>query len=202
MYSDNKKLILSGIIIFIILAVGSGFFFGGSRREGEQLAADSGEELEITDLDRDNDKQEKKIYVHLAGEVKNPGVVKVEEDSRVFDVLEAAGGKTRQADLSMINLAKPVYDGEKIEIPARVSEEDLSASNRKKVENMEEKKININNARKEELQELNGIGPSKAESIVDYREEIDHFSDPEELLEVNGIGEKTLEKIEDDLTVW
>ncbi|MFW6238170.1 MAG: helix-hairpin-helix domain-containing protein [Halanaerobiales bacterium] len=194
-------MIYSMMIIFVILAIGSGLFFG-NRRQGEEIAAEGGAELELEEINNKKDKQEKKIYVHVAGEVKSPGVIKVTEESRVFDVIEAAGGRTPRADLSSINLAKPVCDGQKIMIPARLSEEERTASNRKKVENLEEELININQAGSEELQELNGIGPSKAESIIDYREDINRFSDKDELLEVSGIGEKTLEKIKDEITLW
>ena len=111
-----------------------------------------------------------KIYIHITGEVKKPGVVQLNLGDRIIDAIEKAGGETKQADLSQVNLAYKVEDGQKIYIPnknEKISEyiwsgngDNNSDSNLNNKEQKEGNKVNINTASQSELDGLPGIGPA------------------------------------------
>lgn len=130
--------------------------------------------------------------VDVKGEVKNPGVYDVSPDSRIDDVILLAGGFTEKADELQVNKAQKVHDEMMIYVPEigelNTVPDQVSAS-------ADSKKIQLNVATKDEIVELPGIGPSKADAIIQYREENGLFTSVEDLLEVNGIGEKTLENL-------
>ncbi|MFP4015635.1 MAG: helix-hairpin-helix domain-containing protein [Halanaerobiales bacterium] len=155
--------------------------------------------------------EDTRIMVHVAGEVISPGVYQLSDDARVVNAVEAAGGATSLANLDSINLATSISDGQKIYIPSvieRINQINNNGnSNNDSIDTAtnlaanSSGKININTASASRLQELSGIGPSKAESIIDYRESNGRFENVDELLHVSGIGERTLEKIRDDIIV-
>lgn len=147
-----------------------------------------------------------KIIVDIGGEVVSPMVVELDEGSRVGDAIEAAGGVTENADLTDINRAAFVEDGEKIYIPsAEIEGEDgegdgeVSSSGRQT--GRSDGRININTADSAQLQELDGIGPATAQKIIDYRKENGRFSSIEDIKNVSGIGDKSFEKIKDRIKV-
>lgn len=144
------------------------------------------------------------IYVDIGGEVMNPMVAELEEGSRVEDAIQAAGGVTDRADLTDINRAAFVEDGEKIFVPtlpelAETGEADAETGEILPV--YSDDRININTADSDELQQLNGVGPVTAEKIISYREENGRFSAIEDIMNVSGIGEKTFEKFREDIKV-
>lgn len=151
--------------------------------------------------------EESKIFIHVVGEVINSGVYELTEGSRIIDAVQAAGGATSLANLDNVNLAAPIYDGQQIYIPSvidklnQLSSGSSTGSISSSHSNNSSNKININTASSSELQNLSGIGPSKADYIIDYRNDKGPFKKVEELLEVSGIGESTLEKIRDDVVV-
>ncbi|AZO94985.1 helix-hairpin-helix domain-containing protein [Halocella sp. SP3-1] len=151
------------------------------------------------------EKEDQRIIIHIAGEVKQSGVYELPGDARVIDAVMAAGGETSYADLDSMNLASPVFDGEKIYVPSiietKLSDKSYVSGNKLSSTGVSSNKININKASSKELEELPGIGPSKASSIIDYRDEIGRFSDLEQLTAVSGIGEKTLQKIKNKISV-
>lgn len=139
------------------------------------------------------------IKVHIAGEVLNEGIYEIEAGSRIDDVIKIAGNIKENADLTNINLAYELSDGEKIYIPSIFDEEseyNLSSDNKKS-----SSKININKANVEELQKINGIGESLANRIVNYRKENGKFSTIEELKNVSGIGDKKYESIREYIVI-
>ena len=144
-----------------------------------------------------------KIVVDIGGEVASPMVVELDEGSRVGDAIEAAGGITENADLTDINRAAFVEDGEKIYIPpAEIEgEEDGDASSSGQQASRGDGRININTADSAQLQELDGIGPATAQKIIDYRKENGRFSSIEDIKNVSGIGDKSFEKIKDRIKV-
>ena len=131
------------------------------------------------------------ITVHVAGEVIAPGLVRVPVDARVADAVAAAGGSTRDADLSLVNLASPIRDGEQIVIPAVA---DLASGG---VTVAADGRVRINVAAAGELEQLPGVGPVLAQRIASYREENGPFSVVEDLLDVPGIGEAKLAALRD-----
>ena len=165
----------------------------------------------------------KELKVDIKGQVKNPGIYTMKESSRVIDVIEAANGLTSDADTSVINLSKIIEDEMVIIIYSKKEVSDFKKT--KEIEKqVEEKciqkdenalnndacisnekteikgKININTATKEELMTLSGIGESKANDIIKYREK-KKFESIEELKEISGIGESLFAKIKENITV-
>ena len=152
-----------------------------------------------------------KIYIHITGEVKKPGVVQLNLGDRIIDAIEKAGGETKQADLSQVNLAYKVEDGQKIYIPnknEKISEyiwsgngDNNGDSNLNNKEQKEENKVNINTASQIELDGLPGIGPALAHRIIDFREENGEFKSIEDIQNVKGIGNSKFEDIKEDICV-
>ena len=144
------------------------------------------------------------MAVHITGEVKKPGVVKIVEGSRIEDIIQAAGGLTEKADITNVNLAYVVQDGMKIRIPSQDDDEGeyIFEDNGKGVvlsdeenEKSENTVVNINTATQSELEELPGIGPSIASRIVQYRNQNGKFKDAEDIKNVTGIGDSKFDKI-------
>lgn len=165
------------------------------------------------------------IYVHIEGAVNSPGIKGIPRGTRLFELIEIANGELEEADLSKVNLASVLKDEQKVYVPYEVVEnaEKVSASdlNTQSIKGNNASKntssdaiinnifnngyanelVNINIASSEELQQLEGIGPSMAKKIIDYREENGYFSDIEELKNVSGIGEAKYNKIKDRITI-
>ncbi|GAA0065340.1 MAG: ComEA family DNA-binding protein [Clostridium perfringens] len=183
------------------------------------------EESNNSKLEKDSDIEEKetslgeeKIVVEIKGEVKKPNVYELKNGSRIYELIEEAGGPTDEADLSDINRALYLSDGQCIVIKnindVESEEANLNESLNTEVANSipanlpgekgeknESSVININTASKETLMTLNGIGESKAQAIIDYRDEIGGFKSVDDITNVSGIGEKTLEKIKDKISI-
>ena len=152
------------------------------------------------------------LLVHVDGQVRSPGVVRVEPGARVLDAVTAAGGLTGDADTSRLNLARPVADGERLWVP-RPGEEvpdvaDGAAAGvagplggSSSVAGGAELQVNLNTADQAALEELPGVGPVTAAAIVQWRTDHGRFTHPDELLEVSGIGEATLEKLRAHVTL-
>lgn len=137
------------------------------------------------------------VYVYVTGRVKKPDVYKVSEGSRVYQLIDMAGGFEEDADTVGINLADRVYDGMKLVVYAvgEVHEPESTFVSEK------EDVININTASKEQLMTLPGIGESKAESIIRYREETGRFNSIEDIMNISGIKEGAYNKIKELITV-
>lgn len=144
------------------------------------------------------------VMVDIKGAVQKPGVYQLPKDARVKDALAQAGGATKEADLRQLNLASKLQDEMAVYIPAAGEEippsSPVSSISSSGTSN-DQPLVNINTANTDELQTLNGIGPSKASAIVSYREENGLFQTVEDLGKVSGIGEKSLEKIKAQITV-
>lgn len=143
------------------------------------------------------EKQENRVFVYVCGEVEAAGVYELPEGSRIVDAVEAAGGMTEEASGTWLNLAEPVSDGQKIEVPSREQAEEL----KKEEEEAQSGLVNLNTASAEELMTLSGVGEAKAQAILDYREEHGGFQKPEDLMEIPGIKEGVFQKIKDQITV-
>jgi competence protein ComEA len=137
------------------------------------------------------------IVVHVAGEVKNPGVYTLSNSARMIDAVLAAGGATARADLEVINLATPLMDSSQIYVPAKgAAERPVFARPQPGMNGVQSTQspsdsggvVNINRASVTELDALPGVGPSTAQAIVDYRTTNGPFGSPEDLLNVKGIG--------------
>ena len=140
------------------------------------------------------------IYVDVCGAVRNPGVYRIEDGSRVFQVLEQAGGCTEEASLETVNQADLLTDGQKI----RIYTKEEAGQMEKKLQEEDpllDDRVDINRAGKEELMTLTGVGETRAQAILAYRETHGSFSSVEELMQVEGIKEKTYEKLKDQIRI-
>ena len=196
-----KKYIRYVIIVLFVCISGlvyscerssEGVVISAGEEESTQTTADETNSVAMSDCG-------KKICVHVSGYVINPGVYMLPEGSRVYEAVAAAGGFAEGADEQFLNLAKVLDDGQKIRIYSL--DETATASGDsdlvQKDSNDTEKLININTATKESLMTLPGIGESRAESIIAYREQNGYFSSVEDIMKVSGIKEAAFEKIKD-----
>lgn len=136
------------------------------------------------------------IFVHVEGAVNEPGLIKVKYGTRLYELIEQAGGETDEADVSRVNLASIVSDEQKVVIPAKVVVDENYDD-----EESESGIVNINTASKDRLTTLTGVGESTAEKIINYREENGYFNSIEDLMNVPGIGESKFNALKNDITV-
>jgi competence protein ComEA len=140
----------------------------------------------------------RKVVVHVAGAVRRPGVYRMRASARVDDAVGRAGGPTRRADLSQVNLAAQVEDGRQVLVPRRAP---AGAPATAAAVTQPGVPLNLNTATLEQLDELDGIGPATAQSILDYREEHGGFGSVEELGQVPGIGDVRLASLREQVRV-
>lgn len=188
-------IIAFSIIVFIFIV--NQDFLGA---ENDELTA---VETLITDNDNDSDMNEESlpehstIIVDVKGEVVQPGIYEIDTDSRIHDVIELAGGFSDEADQTHVNLAQKVQDEMMIIVPKIGESVSVTGTNT----SADTGQVRINYATQEEIETLSGIGPSKAQAIIQFRDEHGFFNSVEDLLQISGIGEKTLENIKEDIQV-
>lgn len=162
------------------------------------------------------------IYVHVCGQVAEPGVYALPQGSRLYEAIEAAGGILENGVGEMLNQAEQVGDGQQIYVPSKEEVSQLkegaytahqglagggnaaaqgSSEGWNSASQEAEGKLNLNTASKEQLMTLSGIGERKAESIIAYREEHGGFQKIEELMEVEGIKEGVFNKVRDRISI-
>lgn len=194
-----KKIIILSIIIIIIVI----YLIYNYVREEEEIVEEDVYVENSTEVE-----EIKKIILHITGEVKNPGIIEINEGARLADAIEAAGGTTEYADINKINLAYVVQDGQKINIPnvnnveiqGYISQEigeNIIVEDIKTSSNL----VNINTATQAELETLTGIGSSTALKIINYRKENGKFKTIEDIKNVSGIGEAKFEAIKNEICV-
>ncbi|WP_347401139.1 ComEA family DNA-binding protein [Microbacterium esteraromaticum] len=138
------------------------------------------------------------LYVHVLGEVVNPGLYILEADARLVDALAAAGGTRENADLQAVNLARPLSDGEQLVVPEIGADPPAGAgSGGIGTDGL----IDLNTADQAALETLPRIGPALAQRIIDWREENGRFRSVDDLQAVPGIGEKLLAGVRDKVRV-
>ena len=200
----------------------SSFDIAGQMEQAQDGKADgTGPSGNAAEADA-KDPQSEMCWVHICGAVKRPSVYELPRGSRIVDAVQAAGGFLENADNNYVNLAEPVRDGMKVVIPtlAQTGEEEAQAfgivseggalntdekestrANNGTEGTSSDGKIDLNKADRDLLCTLTGIGGTKADAIIAYRDACGGFSSPEELMQVNGIGEGTYQKIRDRITV-
>ena len=199
-FRQNVKSIILAFVCSLIVIIGGLFYFNQSKTEDYSGVSFSNISNETNNKDeKAEDKHDEKIFVDVKGAVKHPGVFETIKDKRVKDLIEEAGGLLDDADTSTLNLSQRVKDqmviyvlkhGEK---PKQISDSGSSSSNTDV--------ININTANKEQLMKISGVGKTKAEAIISYREKNGDFKKKEDITKVHGIGKATFEKIKDKIEV-
>lgn len=198
---ENNKKIIVYILIGIVVVI------AGIKLIDIYYQNNNNEEITIQNVLTTEDEPEKieneTIKVYVTGEVKNQGVIELEQGSRIVDAIEKAGGQTEEANLKNVNLAYELEDGQKIYIPNKSEENtnEITDDGVTEIDSKENDTININKADEKELQELNGIGESLASSIIKYREDNGKFKNIEDLKNVPGIGESKFSNIKEKIKV-
>ena len=227
-YRYRKQILV--VILFILLTTSCISLYVVKFDKSKEKDSKKDREIVLTEKKEVKEKNKEKttntkIMVDIKGEVVNPGIYTLEDDQRVIDVINMAGGITKNADTSVLNLSKKLKDEMVIivysyyevknfsyikEVEKKVQTECSKGIN--DIENdacIEESSdseespslISINTATKEELMKLTGIGEKKAEDIIKYREENGLFSQIEDVKNVPGIGESLYEKIKNSIEI-
>ncbi|EER67746.1 helix-hairpin-helix domain-containing protein [Gemella haemolysans] len=199
-FRQNVKSIILAFVCSLVLIIGGLFYFNKNKTEDYSGVSFSNISNETNNKDeKAENRHDEKIFVDVKGAVKHPGVFETTKDKRVKDLIEEAGGLLDDADTSTLNLSQKVKDqmviyvlkhGEK---PKQISDGGSSSSNTDV--------ININTANKERLMKISGVGKTKAEAIISYREKNGDFKKKEDITKVHGIGKATFEKIKDKIEV-
>ena len=210
----NKIIIAVGAII---IAITVGIYFYKTTKDNSEVEITEDNFATNTAVENSNETVEENntIVVHITGEVNYPGVVVLKEGARVVDAIEAGGGETDEADLSSLNLAYMLSDGEKIYVP---NKEETSQENQEREyitsakDDSEQSengakstgtnfKININTAKQEELTQITGIGESTAKKIIEYRTQNGKFKSIEDIKNIPGIGDSKFNAMKEEITV-
>lgn len=182
--STSQRVVVAGLGLVVLYLIGSSF---SSENQANKLDLSY-----LGEAVTESTQVRGEIFVHVAGEVKKPGLYALAVGSRVEDAIELAGGMTKSAFEQSVNLARMVSDGEQIVVLDR-SQVSIGSG--------VSEFTSLNNATKEQLEALPGIGPAMAQRIIDHRNEIGSFSDLSQLRDVSGIGEKLYAKISQQLTL-
>lgn len=227
-YRHKKEIILVCLGLVLLLVIGFVFIyknFTADDKEDENIVLNT-----KNDTKKEEEEEEEVYYqVDIKGEVINPGIYTVKEGSRVIDVIRLAGYLTEVADTSVLNLSKKVKDEmviivysydevvnftatkekEEIEQEACLSQNGIqndacikdSTDDTSSSSVVISGKLSLNTATLDELMTLPGIGESKAQAIIEYREEVGAFQNIEELKEVSGIGDAIFDQIKENITI-
>ena len=217
---NKKKILIVGVIcVTIVIGIAIYFFMQSEEEEFinfEDFENNVGNVENIENVVQDEIVEElEKIVVHISGKVANPGVISLDEGSRLIDAINLSGGLTSKADISKVNLAYILEDAQKIYIPSiedkdetlYISEDSgntgvvTSGNGQTSTKKEEELMVNINTANEEQLEQLPGIGTSIATRIVNYRKENGKFNSIEDIKNVSGIGDAKFNKIKDNICV-
>ncbi len=199
-FSKRQSFILFTIMLLSVLFIG----LAGCIKEGnERFIISPAEEVNESEADDaiSNTAEvlpQEKIIVHIKGEINKPGIYKLAPDSRLYQLVEEAGGLTENADIKNINLAIILRDQQDIYLPA-VGE--IVVPQQTGSENVLDNSVRINYATKEELKSLPGIGDAIADRIIEYRSQQGGFKRIEDIKNVSGIGDKKFEDIKSRITV-
>lgn len=226
-YRYRKQIIITIIVVLIVSSLTiTTIYFYKPKKEKKISSLKVKKTSNPIKEDTLNQKENKKYMVDIKGEVQTPGIYELESSSRVIDVINEAGGLTENADTTVINLSKKISDEMVIIIYSKwqvehwketkeqgkylqeqcISQKEEQAKNDACIDDTEENTnstpsiININTATKEELMTLTGIGESKAEAIISYREKT-AFTKIEDIKNVSGIGDSIYEDIKNNITV-
>ncbi|MDQ0416215.1 competence protein ComEA [Croceifilum oryzae] len=201
----EKKLVVAlSVAVLCLLAVllfrGEGWLStGGTQVKNAEKPQNWMDQNEKTSLVPPKRESVQILVVDVKGAVKKPGIYQFKKATRLYEVIETAGGSTDDADLKKLNLAQEISDGSVLYIPRKgeesqplVGQSDASSKNGK---------VAINSASSKELEELPGVGAAKAEAIIQYREKNGPFKRAADIAKVPGIGEKLLARFKDKITV-
>ncbi len=201
----SKNLFIKIITILIILVIIIYNFF--LKKDDEEVFS-YGDIVVRNEAESEAIEEVINIKVYVTGAVNNPGVIELPEGSRIEDAINLSGGITDLANLSEVNLAYTLEDGQKLYIPSINEKNDteyVSVENGEKViegeKSSNSSKININKADIEKLKSLPGVGDALAQRIITYRNENGKFKSIEDLKNVSGIGNKKYDSLKEYIEI-
>lgn len=205
----NKKQKIIVVVLIIIMCIVIGYYIISKTEKYDYSDIEKISNIIEEDQEVDDNIIENKIVIHITGEVEEEGVIELEKGARISDAIEEAGGTTKEADLSNVNLAYSLSDGQKVKIPnINEKDEEIIVVEEKAGDNIiiegnksKEEKININKAAQTEIETLPGIGPSTALKIINYRNEHGKFKNIGDIKNVSGIGDSKFENIKEYICV-
>ena len=228
LFAKYRKAIITsaGVIVFLIAGMVTMIFTDSGneastqnhnlRNETANQNSQSQNKIPVEESKPQNQNASSRTaYVYITGEIAKPGVYKLSEDSRIFQLVEMAGGFTSKAETEFLNLAENIVDGSHIHVGAKASPQSplipgMPANARANIQpqytNMpgisaatypqsSSGRVNVNTANSSELESIPGIGPAIAQRIIDYRNQHGNFARPEDLINVRGIGKSKLSQI-------
>ncbi len=216
---NNIIILIISFILFLISIFEFIYFYKNINDKNGTINSYENSSFELKE-----EVKKENIIVDIKGEIKKPGVYNIKVGSRVNDLINEAGGLSKNANTRFINLSKRLEDGEviviysnkeindakkndKLEVSAPCVCEEVkndacySDNNTNNKTNNSSKIVNINTASIQELTVLNGIGESKAKAIVNYRDKNGKFKTIKDIMNVSGISETLFSKIKDYITV-
>lgn len=193
----DKKIIKYVLMVLVVLISGIVYRCGYSNHS-KKVESEGEITLMIDKSDTTETIEQKSICVYITGYVNCPGVYELSEGSRVKDVLVLAGGFSEDANIDSINLAREINDGEHIYVYGIDEETTPIFSGEEASDNS---RVNINTASKDALMTLPGVGESRADAIITYRDNYGGFNTIEDIMNVPGIKEASFEKLKDMITV-
>ncbi|MFC6346744.1 helix-hairpin-helix domain-containing protein [Vagococcus carniphilus] len=206
-YLKKETMLFIGVSLIILIGVKCLIF--NQETKATTFVEDDVTVSSQSDLkETEEEKNDGKMYVDIKGAVRMPGMYEVSSDMRVLNVIDMAGGLKEKADDKQINFSQKLEDQmiiyiplEGEEIPEAINNQNTSKESLGGKGSEEAGKVNLNQAEKDELMTLNGVGEKKAEKIIEYREENGSFKSIDDLKNVNGIGEKTFESLKESITI-
>ena len=199
----NRRLVL--FVFLFVLAVAAILVSLNSAKPYKSVAIQDESSIsnESSNSESPLTMQQPSVFVHVVGEVVNPGIFVVESQARLFDAIFAAGGFTKLADQSSVNLAREVSDGEQVIVFAIGSVGSTGSVSSAQVSGSMQSMalVSINRASQFELESLPGVGPTLAGRMIDWRTANGGFKKKEDLLKVSGIGQKLFASMKDKLTL-
>lgn len=224
-YRHRKEIIL-GVIILIIISIIIGltifYYQKNNKKEKKKEIVEVEETDDLKIKEKAKEEIEIEYKVDIKGAINVPGIYSMKSTSRVIDVINEAGGLTEIADTSVINLSKKIIDEmviiiytkdqvanfKKVKEEEKIVQDKCNQVDENSLKNdacikTEEitTKVSINNSTKEQLMTLQGIGESKANDIIKYREENGPFNSIEDIKNVPGIGDNLFAQIKEDITL-
>lgn len=205
-FSRQERIVYLIIISLLLVLFGWKLY----KQEQSTITIVSNEKINSEDISEEDIAEYSFYIVHVAGAVKKPGVYTLAEGERIIDALKMAGGETEKANLDAINLARPIYDGQKIYFPFISEINENNFTEKTILQNMTsshknstaDSLINLNSADSSQLEVLPGIGPALAQRILDFRNNNGLFRSIEEIMNVTGIGEKRFDSIKEYITAY
>jgi len=215
----QKKYVIRILVVLLFATAGVWYvFYGGhvlnGQSGGKELSGVLASENSVVETSPPEPELslhiegQKEIVVYICGAVASADIYTMPSGSRLYEVIEMAGGFTEEADTAYHNLARQVTDGERVYILTQEETKLLTVQQQAEGEDgtgisggNANGRINLNTATAEQLMELPGIGESKAAGILEYRAKAGKFTDIKELMNVSGIGEAMFEKIKDKVVV-